>query len=152
MTVHKQKKWVRHSPEQMFRLVADVERYPEFLPWCVASRIHSHEQDEASHTTVADLMVSFKGIRESFRSEVNGNSISNRIDVRYLRGPFERLENLWLFNRNIDGTCTVDFHIDFTFRSRVLQMLIGTMFEHVVETMVDAFEERADALYSGFKS
>ncbi len=131
----------------MFRLVADVETYPEFLPWCVAARIHSREEREMAEIVVADLMVSFKGIREKFTSEVTSHPRSNRIEVEYIRGPFEHMVNQWEFHRNLDGTCTVDFHIEFHFRSRLLRMMVGVLFDHVVETMVEAFEQRAEVVY-----
>ncbi len=126
----------------MFDLVADIEKYPEFLPWCVATRVFKREGNEI----YADLMVGFKVFREKFTSKVT-LSHPGRIDVAYLNGPFKYLNNHWLFIPESDGTCTIDFYIDFEFRSRLLQTLIGTVFNEAVRRMVGSFETRAHKIY-----
>jgi coenzyme Q-binding protein COQ10 len=125
----------------MFDLVADVRRYPEFLPWCVGARIVSRTETEV----VADLTIGFKMFRESFRSQVTLDR-PGRIQVRYLNGPFRYLNNQWRFLPHPNGT-EVRFFVDFEFRSRLLQAVIGTVFEQAVRLMVRAFERRAMALY-----
>jgi len=141
MPTHAEKRFLRYTPEQMFDLVADVRRYPEFLPWCVGARIVSKSETEV----VADLTIGFKMFRESFRSQVTLDR-PERIQVRYLNGPFRYLNNQWRFLPHPNGT-EVRFFVDFEFRSRMLQMVIGTVFEQAVRLMVRAFERRAMVLY-----
>jgi len=143
MATHAEKRVLPHSPEQLFGLVADIERYPEFLPWCVGSRIRRRREN----VVVADLIIGFKGIRESFTSEVTLNRSAMRIDVAYRNGPFKYLNNHWIFNAQPDGSCEIDFFVDFEFRSRLLQRIIGLLFNEAVRRMVSAFETRADQLY-----
>ena len=143
MPIHREKKILPYTPEQMFALVADVERYPEFLPWCVACRIRKRETP-TSFTT--DLQVGFKLVREQFTSRVTLEP-SHAIAVTYLNGPFEHLTNEWKFAAVPEGTA-VDFFLTFEFKSRLLQSLIGVLFEEAVHRMVSAFETRAEKLYA----
>lgn len=143
MPTHAEKRVVPYSCQQMFDLVADVESYPEFLPWCVACRIRRRINEQ---TFVADLMVGFKVFRERFTSEVTLNG-AERIDVIYREGPFRYLNNHWAFSADERGHCVIDFYIDFEFRSKKLQKLIGRLFNEAVQRMVNAFERRADAIY-----
>ncbi len=145
MPTHAETRTVPFTPEQMFDLVADVERYPEFLPWCVACRIRRWETQQR---LVADLVIGFKVIRERFTSRVE-LSRPNRIDVAYYDGPFRYLTNHWTFAANAEGHCVIDFYIDFEFRSRTLQKMMGKLFNEAVQRMVNAFERRAVALYAG---
>ena len=131
-----------YSPEQMFDLVADVKRYPEFLPWVVATRIRSDSETEM----VADMLVGFKAIREKFTSKVVKDR-PNMIDVHYLDGPLRDLDNKWTFRAMPDGGCEIDFCVDFTFRNAVFEAMAGQYFDRAFRKMVDAFEARADALY-----
>ena len=130
-----------YSQQQIFDLVADVERYPEFLPWCTACRVTKRE----NQLIEADLLVGFKMLRERFTSRVTLNA-PNSIQVEYLDGPFRYLNNHWIFKSTEDG-CVIDFYIDFEFRSRLLQRLIGPLFNEAVRRMVSAFDNRALALY-----
>lgn len=141
MPTHAEKKVLRYSPEQMFDLVADVRRYPEFLPWCVGARILSHTEGEL----LADLTIGFKMFRETFRSRVTLER-PGHIHVTYENGPFRYLNNHWRFKPVPQGT-EVDFFVDFEFRSRILQMAIGVVFNEAVRLMVRAFERRAMVLY-----
>ena len=142
MPQHSESRILPYAPEQIFALVADVERYPEFLPWCVACRI----TDRPSPTEfIADLAVGFKMVREQFTSRVILTPYE-RIVVSYLKGPFQHLENRWQFNA-VDGGTRVDFSLQFEFRSALLQTLIGALFEEAVRRMVAAFEARANKLY-----
>lgn len=143
MATHAEKRVLPHSPEQLFDLVADVERYPEFLPWCIGARIRSRREN----ALVADLIIGFKGFRESFTSEVTLDQAAMRIDVAYRDGPFKYLNNHWIFNAQPDGACEIDFFVDFEFRSRLLQRIIGILFNEAVRRMVAAFEARADQIY-----
>jgi len=130
-----------YSQQQLFDLVADVERYPEFLPWCTACRIIKRE----NQLIEADLLVGFKMLRERFTSRVTLNA-PNSIQVQYLDGPFRYLNNHWIFKPTENG-CVIDFFIDFEFRSRLFQRLIGPLFTEAVRRMVSAFDNRALALY-----
>ena len=143
MPTHSEQRILPHRPEQLFDLVADVGRYPEFLPWCVAARVMSQSETDLR----AELAIGFKGIRERFVSRVALDRPNLRIDVAYEKGPFKYLNNHWQFQPHGDGQCQLDFHVDFEFRSRILEMLMGKLFDEAVRRMVRAFETRADALY-----
>ncbi len=148
MTVHQQTKRLPHPPEAVFDIVADIQQYPEFLPWCSAVRVRSsNADDEGREIVIADMTVRFKMFRETFTSRVILDRASRRIDIDYLDGPFSHLENRWLFLENADGSTTVDFHIDFEFRSRMLQLAISAVFHEAVRRMVAAFDARATALH-----
>nr|WP_281413078.1 type II toxin-antitoxin system RatA family toxin [Marivibrio halodurans] len=131
-----------YGPDQMFELVADVGRYPEFLPWCRGARV----RERTDTLVVADLIVGFKGITERFTSRVSLDRANRSIDVEYQDGPFKYLENHWEFHER-EGGCLVDFYVDFEFRSRFLQTMIGAVFTEAVRRMVNAFEARARQLY-----
>ncbi len=142
MPTHSETRLLPYTPEQVYALVADVERYPEFLPWCLACRI-SKRESPTSFT--ADLVVGFKMVREQFTSRVTLKPIEE-ITVTYLSGPFEHLTNEWKFAPAEGGT-SVHFYLSFEFKSKLLQALIGLLFEEAVHRMVSAFEARAAKLY-----
>ena len=142
MTVHSERRIIAHNPEDLFALVADVRRYPEFLPWCLASRIRT----ETEQRMVADLIIGFQMFKERFTSFVDLDRDALEIHVEYAEGPFKYLKNEWKFNPHPDG-CEIDFYVDFEFRSRILQTVIESLFTEAVKRMVRAFEGRADALY-----
>ena len=146
MPTHTEKRIMPYTAKQMYDLVADVETYPDFLPWCAATRIRKVTKD--SHKTIieADLIIAFKVFRERFGSRVTLNAEKFSIDVEYLDGPFKYLNNHWIF-RDVDGGCEADFFVDFEFKSRVLQALIGVVFNEAMQRIVKAFEMRADDLY-----
>ncbi|MGE4611611.1 MAG: type II toxin-antitoxin system RatA family toxin [Paracoccaceae bacterium] len=149
MPTHAEKRIMSHSAEQMYDLIADVSAYPKFLPWCTAARINSTNPTEDGTGTVidADLVISFKLFREKFASRVILNPQASHIDVEYLDGPFRYLNNHWQFNDLEDGTCEVDFFVDFKFKSSVLQAVIGLVFNEAMQRIVRAFEKRAQDLY-----
>jgi len=142
MPTHAERRRLPYSPEQLFALVADIERYPEFLPWCVGARI----RERTETTIVADLMIGFRMVRERFTSRVTLDP-PRRIDVSYADGPFKYLDNHWIFEPQPDGGTVLDFYVDFEFRSRFLQKMIGMLFNEAVRRMVGAFETRAKQLY-----
>ncbi|MBT6832771.1 type II toxin-antitoxin system RatA family toxin [Amylibacter sp.] len=146
MPTHTEKRIMPYTAKQMYDLVADVETYPDFLPWCAATRIRKVTKD--SHKTIieADLIIAFKVFRERFGSRVTLKDEKFSIDVEYLDGPFKYLNNHWIF-RDVDGGCEADFFVDFEFKSRVLQALIGVVFNEAMQRIVKAFEMRADDLY-----
>ncbi len=143
MPTHAEQRILPYRPDQLFDLVADIERYPEFLPWCVAARVRTRTDQEV----VADLVIGFKMIRERFTSRVRLDRPNRRIDVAYTEGPFRYLNNHWVFEELPDGATRLDFFVDFEFRSVMLQKIIGVLFNEAVRRMVAAFEARAKALY-----
>ena len=138
---------VHHSPEQMFALVADVEKYPEFLPMCEALTVRSRREREGVTLLVADMSVGYKAISETFTSQVVLKPADNAIDVKYLDGPFRHMHSRWAFRDAGEGLCDVDFHVDFEFRNAILQKVIGVVFDEAMRRVVRAFEARAEALY-----
>ncbi|MGE4279528.1 MAG: type II toxin-antitoxin system RatA family toxin [Magnetospirillum sp.] len=143
MPTHAEKRPLPYTVDQLFDLVADVEKYPEFLPWCVGARIRKRDGD----VFFADLVIGFKMIRERYTSKVTLDRDAKRIDVVYTEGPFQYLNNHWAFVPNEDGTTTIDFFVDFEFKSKILQKVIGTLFNEAVKLMVGAFEKRANQLH-----
>lgn len=141
MPSHAERREMPYSPEQLFDLVADVESYPEFLPWCIATRVR--KQDE--NGMIADMVIGFKMFRESYTSRVTLQR-PDKVDVTYENGPFKYLNNHWIFKPS-EGGCMVDFSVDFEFKSRLLEKAIGAVFTEAVHRMVGAFETRAKALY-----
>lgn len=146
MPRHSETKMLPYSAEQMYGLVADVARYPEFLPWCAAARIRSLTQGEGNEVMEAELVISFKVFREKFGSRVTLLPGPLKIVTEYLDGPFKYMKSDWAF-RNVAGGCEVDFHVDFEFRNAILQKIIGVVFTEAMHRIVRAFEARALALY-----
>jgi coenzyme Q-binding protein COQ10 len=142
MPTHAEKRILPHSQENLFDLVADIESYPDFLPWCVGIRVRRRVEIR----TLADMMIGYKMFRERFTSLVTLDR-PLRIDVQYFDGPFKYLNNHWIFRPAGEKACEIDFYIDFEFRSKVLQKLIGAVFNEAVRRMVSSFEKRADELY-----
>ena len=143
MPTHAEKKLMPFTRDQLFDMVADVEKYPQFLPWCVASRIKKRD----GNIFWADLMIGFKVIRERFTSRVELNRDKWRIDVKYSDGPFHYLNNHWIFEEQPDGSTRIDFFVDFEFKNRLLQGVMGALFNEAVRLMVHSFEKRAGQLY-----
>ncbi|MBQ0708442.1 MULTISPECIES: type II toxin-antitoxin system RatA family toxin [unclassified Ochrobactrum] len=139
---------VHHRAEQMFGLVADVEKYPQFLPMCEALSVRSRKERDGKALLIADMTVGYKLIRETFTSQVLLKPEDNVIDVKYLDGPFRYLDNRWTFKPVGDGSeCDVEFFIDYEFKSRTLGLLMGTMFDLAFKKFSEAFEKRADQIY-----
>jgi coenzyme Q-binding protein COQ10 len=142
MPKHHETRRMPYTPEQMFDLVADVNRYAEFLPWVTAMRVRK----DTSTETLADMIVGFKGLRETFTSKVQ-KTRPDSIRVDYVEGPLKFLHNDWRFRPDGDG-CVVDFSVDFAFKNRVFEMLAGQVFGAALRRMIGAFEERARVLYA----
>ena len=180
-TTHAEKRNMPYSSEQLFKLVSDVERYPEFLPWCLGCKITRHiktseeaspqqqgynglinvtdprfhgdasegkgsNNSEVKEIFMADLVVGYKMVREKFTSKVTLEK-HNLVHVEYVSGPMKHLSNHWKFISEDDGSCTIDFYVDFEFKNRLLQNLIGAFFTEAMQRMVRAFEGRAKELY-----
>jgi coenzyme Q-binding protein COQ10 len=148
--MHAEKRVLPYTPEQLYELVRDVERYPEFLPWCQALRVRRREPAGDGELVLADMVIGFKVFRERFTSRVLATPATPgrapRIDVAYTEGPFKFLNNHWVFNALPEGT-EIDFFVDFEFNSRILEKAIGLVFNEAVQKMVNAFEARARQVY-----
>jgi coenzyme Q-binding protein COQ10 len=142
------KRRVHHSAPKMFDLVADVERYPEFVPLCRSLKIRQRiPKPDGTEIVIADMTVSFKLVREGFTSRVTLDRPNLKIFVEYLQGPFSNLENRWTFDPKSDVACDVGFFLSYEFKSRMLAMLMGTMFDTAFQRFAAAFEKRADVIY-----
>ncbi|PPQ17363.1 ubiquinone-binding protein [Bradyrhizobium sp. AC87j1] len=142
------KRRVNHSASEMFDLVADVERYPEFVPLCSALKVRQRmTKPDGTEVLVADMTVSFKLVKESFTSRVSLDRANQKILVEYLQGPFSNLENRWTFEPKGEGVCDVGFFLSYEFKSRMLALLMGSMFDAAFARFSTAFEKRADAIY-----
>jgi coenzyme Q-binding protein COQ10 len=148
---HKENRVLRYTPDQLYTLVGDIERYPEFLPWCIAARNRKREDADDHSIIWSDLVVGFKLVRERFTSKVTltprHDGQNARIDVEYVDGPLKFLRNHWVFVPREDGACEIDFYVEFEFRSRILEKMIGALFHEAISRMVGAFEKRAAELY-----
>ena len=147
MPSHAESRRLPWTARQMYDLVADVARYPEFLPWTAAARIRSVTDEGEAQVMLADLVISFKVFRERFGSRVTLWPARMQIDTEYLDGPFSHMRSCWRF-RDLDaGGCEVAFDVDFEFRSRLLQGAAGLFFNEAMQRVVRAFEARAQTLY-----
>lgn len=138
---------VAHSASNMFGLVSDVERYPEFVPLCQSLRVLRQEKTEDGESLIAYMTVAYKFLRESFTCRVWLRPSASEILVEYLDGPFRRLENRWTFTPTSESSCCVGFSLDYEFRTKALQMLMGAVFDRAFRAFADAFEARADAIH-----
>jgi coenzyme Q-binding protein COQ10 len=142
------KRRVRHDAARMFDLVADVEKYPQFVPLCQSLRVKSRTvKEEGIDVLIADMTVAYKLVRETFTSRVTLDRSNMTILVQYLSGPFSRMENRWTFTPAGETACDVEFFIDYEFKSRMLAMLMGAMFDTAFRRFAQAFEKRADEIY-----
>jgi ribosome-associated toxin RatA of RatAB toxin-antitoxin module len=138
---------VEHAAAELYALVADIESYPQFLPWCVAARVH----DRTATTTRATLTVGLKGLRQSFTTQ-NENRPGDAIDMRLVEGPFRSFSASWRFTALSAGACKIDFALEYEFSSRTLARLLEPLFDRIADTMVDAFARRADQVHGAAKS
>ena len=148
MPTHSEVRRLPYSASQMYTLVADVEKYAEFLPWCAAARIHKRIPEGQCEILEADLVISFKVFREKFGSRVTLCKESLKIDTEYLDGPFKYMKSNWIFSDKDDG-CNVEFFVDFEFKNAILERIIGVVFNEAMQRIVRAFEDRAAALHGG---
>ena len=139
---HSETKFVNHKPKDLFNLVSDIKKYPEFLPWCLGARVELISQNNLN----ADLIVGFKLYREVFKSNVFLNRKKFEINVNYLEGPFNHLNNYWKFNKKNNG-CEIDFFVEFNMNAKILNAILERFFNEAILKMVDAFEKRANLLY-----
>ncbi|MDE1158746.1 MAG: type II toxin-antitoxin system RatA family toxin [Neorhizobium sp.] len=139
---------VKHSADDMYALVADIERYPEFLPLCEALAIRTRKERDGKTLLLADMTVGYKAIRETFTTQVLLNPAEKAIDVKYIEGPFKYLDNRWRFEDVAGGGSMVNFYIDYEFKSMILGALMGSMFDRAFRMFAEAFETRADKIYA----
>ena len=138
---------VAHSAQDMFALVADVERYPEFVPLCKSIVLRSREEKDGHDVLIADMSIAYKLLNETFTSRVTLDRDTPQILVEYLDGPFTHLENRWNFKDTGEGSSIIEFYLEYEFKSRALQMLMGAMFDQAFGKFAEAFEQRADLVY-----
>ncbi len=146
MPRHSETRFLPYTAAQMYDLVADVAKYPEFLPWTAAARVRSRQMEGAAEIMIADLVISFKVFRERFTSRVTLMEAARQIDTDYLDGPVKYLHSTWKF-AEADGGCEVFFEVDFEFKSRLLQGAAGMFFNEAMQRVVRAFEARAKELH-----
>lgn len=146
MPTHSETRFLPYTAQQMYDLVADVASYPKFIPWCAAARISSTRTIEGGEEMLADLVISFKVFREKFGSQVQLYSDDLKIDTQYIDGPFRYMKSTWAF-AEAEGGCEVSFFVDFEFKNKILQGVIGVVFNEAMQRIVRAFERRADELY-----
>ena len=146
MPSHAEKRVLPYTSEQLFDLVMDIEKYPEFLPWCVAARINERSKNDLS----ADVIVGYKVFREKFSSRVHFKRAKD-IEVEYLKGPMRHLHNKWVFKDIRGGQCEVDFYVDFSLKTKLFESLVDQFFHRALVKMINAFEARALSLYGGKK-
>jgi coenzyme Q-binding protein COQ10 len=148
MPTHSETRILPYTAQQMYDLVADVAKYPQFLPWCAAARVRSvTDMGEGASLMQADLVISFKVFRERFGSNVVMRPAQKRLEIEYLDGPFKHMRSSWDF-ADVEGGCEVQFFVDFEFRNAMLQGIIGVVFNEAMQRIVRAFERRAADLYS----
>ena len=138
---------VKHSATQMFDLVSDIEAYPQFLPLCTSLRVLRRSTEGETQIAVAEMQVGYKAIRETFKTRVACNGAEKRILVEYIDGPFRYLKNSWAFRDAGLEASNVDFHIEYEFKSRMLGLVMGSMFDQAFRRFADAFEKRANEIY-----
>ena len=142
------KRRLRHTAGDMFDLVADMEKYPRFVPLCDAVKIKSRSaKGDGIAVVICDMTVAYKFIRQTYTSRVTLDRPGLKIVVEYLDGPFSRMQNRWTFHPAVEGACVVEFFIDYEFKSRTLAMLMGAMFDTAFRKFAAAFEQRADEIY-----
>lgn len=142
MPSHTENRIVPYSSEQLFDLVMDIEKYPEFLPWCIGARINSRSKNDLT----ADVIIGYKIFREMFSSRVHFTK-DKEIEVEYLKGPMRHLHNKWVFKNLKENQCRVDFYVDFSFKTKLFENLVDQFFHKVLVKMLNAFELRAIELY-----
>ena len=142
MPSHRETRILPYTSEQLFDLVMDIEKYPQFLPWCIGARVNVRQKNKLE----ADVIVGYKMLREKFSSRVHMIR-PNAIEVEYLKGPMRHLHNKWVFIDLAGGKCEVDFYVDFSLKSKLFESLVDQFFQRALVKMIGAFEERAKVLY-----
>ena len=133
---------VGYPAQQMYSLVDDIERYPEFLPWCAGARVETRD----GRSTRATILIDYRGIKQSFMTE-NRTHPAERIEIHLVSGPFRKLEGLWLFTPLAPDACKIQFRLHYEFSNRLLEKLVGPVFRHIAGTLLDAFLQRAEQLH-----
>ncbi|MCE9507012.1 MAG: type II toxin-antitoxin system RatA family toxin [Alphaproteobacteria bacterium] len=147
MPTHSESRIVPFSARQLFDLVMDIEKYPQFLPWCIGARINSKSKNDLN----ADVIIGYKVFREVFSSRVHFTS-PKEIEVEYLKGPMRHLHNKWVFRDLKEGQCKVDFYVDFSLKTKMFESLVDQFFHIALVRMINAFELRAIEVYGAKKN
>ena len=147
MPSHSEMRILPYSAEQLFSLVMDIEKYPEFLPWCTGARINSKSKNDLE----ADVLIGYKMFREKFSSRVHFTK-PREIEVEYLKGPMRHLHNKWVFRDMKEGQCQVDFYVDFSLKTKLFESLVDQFFHKALVKMINAFEGRAIEIYGAKKN
>ncbi len=142
MPSHSETRILPYTSQQMFDLVMDIGKYPEFLPWCIGARINSQSKNNLE----ADVLIGYKMFRESFSSRVHFTN-PKEIEVEYLKGPMRHLHNTWIFKDLQAGRCQVDFYVDFSLKAKLLESLVDQFFQKALMKMINAFDDRAVEIY-----
>ena len=146
MPTFRTKRPVSFTPRQMFDLVADIERYPEFVPLCEGLRVKERSRVSGHDVLLAEMDVGYGALRETFSTRVKLDAVMLRVTVEYLDGPFKYLDNRWSFEPTASG-CDVDFYISYELKSLMLQLMVGAVFERAFRRFTEAFEQRAQQVY-----
>jgi coenzyme Q-binding protein COQ10 len=146
MPTHSETRILPYSAEQMFNLVMEIDKYPEFLPWCIGARINSKSKNDLD----ADVLIGYKMFREKFSSRVHFTK-PKEIEVEYLKGPMRHLHNKWVFKDLRDNQCQIDFYVDFSLKTKLFENLIDQFFQKALMKMINAFEGRAMEIYGAEK-
>ncbi len=147
MPKHSEVRKLPFSARQMYDLVADIKSYPEFIPWCSGALIRSIQEEENKTIVDADLLVSFKVFHEKFSSKVELIPDTMDINIKYLEGPLKYMESKWVFTKDSFG-CTIEYHVDFEFKSLIFQKIVGLIFQEAMQKIVASFEKRATEIYT----
>ena len=151
MPSHSESRDLPYSCDEMFAVVADVEHYPEFLPWCERVAVTGRAKDGNTDVLTAVMTVNYHGVRESYTSEVRMDRAANTVTAKHIKGPFDHLDTGWRFER-MPGGCRIHFHIDFAFKNWVLSALAGVAFDAAAKRMTNAFVKRAQKLHKQSKN
>ncbi len=139
---------VKHSAQDMFNLVCDVDNYPQFVPLCQSLSVNQRREKADKTLIMADMTMAYKMLSETFTTQVLMNRETLEIDVKYIEGPFKHLDNKWSFKALGENECEISFLLDYELRSKMLAMAAGAVFEVAFGRFVDAFEKRADEVYA----
>ena len=146
MPTHSETRILPYTAEQMFSLVMDIEKYPEFLPWCIGARINSKSKNDLD----ADVLIGYKMFREKFSSRVHFTR-PKEVEVEYLKGPMRHQHNKWVFKDLKENECQIDFYVDFSLNAKLLESLVDQFFHKALVKMINAFEGRAMDVYGARK-
>jgi coenzyme Q-binding protein COQ10 len=145
--LHKEERIVPYTADEMYAVVAEMERYPEFLPWCESLRVLKRDKEDGAEIATAEMVVAYQGLHECYVSRVRLDRAARIVEARHIEGPFKRLDTRWRFVPLVEGS-EVHFLIDFAFKNPLFSAVAGVAFGFVAARMAEAFVQRADSLYA----